>query len=396
MSGPLGRVEPDRQSRARRAGYDPEVLRDAAVIVVGAGALGQNVLLDLGLSGVSELRLVDGDIFEDHNLTRSPLFPAERSAGEGLSKATAVGGALARLHTAERPRLRVADAWIEELGLGAFEGVDAIAACVDSLQARAYLAKVALLLGLPIVDGGFSGANVGMTAYPPPEDPTAAPCWRCGGAPVPGAFSCRQFAEYSAAAGVVPAIQNGAAALGALCSEAIVMSLHGRLAKPKRVSLDIRTGESLVFEPSPAPACAPGHRRLPEPVPSTAGVDASAGDLLAEHAGLDADALLFLPDVFVERAPCPLCQATCKIDAPTHLWRRDSRCVECGGSWPAIAPGNQGQDVICELDANHPAATRTLATFGVRPGDIVEIVGSESLPVRIAGSTDELWTDVAV
>ncbi len=390
--GQLAGGEPDRQSRARRAGYDPQVLAQARVIVVGAGALGQNVLLNLGLSGVRELRVVDGDVFEDHNLTRSPLFPRGENPA-GLKKAAAVGGELARLHTADKARIKIASAWIEELGLGAFEGVDVIAACVDSLEARAYLAKVALLLGLPIVDGGFSGANIGMTAYPPREDPTEGPCWLCGGTPTPGAFSCRQFAEFAAAAGVIPAIQNGAAALGALCAEAIVGMLHGKLVDPKRISLDIRSGESLVFAPGPSPDCAPWHRRLPEPIAAGHGVDSTAAELLAQHEPGDG-ALLVLPDTFVERAPCPGCHASCDVQAPTYRWRRDPRCKSCGGPWPRHSTDNEGPDTLRMIEATHPRAGESLAAFGVRPGDILEIVGRGSIAVRIAGASDSLWQEI--
>lgn len=392
MTAVLGAKEPDRQSRARRAGYDPAVLEDACVAVVGAGALGQNVLLDLALSGVRELRIADGDVFEDHNLTRSPLFPRGALGSAGLGKALAVGGETARMHTARDPIVRVADAWIEELGLGAFDGVDVIAACVDSLPARAYLAKAGILLGLPVVDGGFSGANVGMAAYPVGEDPAAAPCWRCGGEPLPGAFSCRQYAEHAAAAGVVPAIQNGAAVLGGLCAEAIVLMLHGAISAPRRISLDIRSGESLSFEPRPAAHCAPGHRRLGEPVRSDLGVDASPAELLAEF-GDGPDALLFLPDVWVEGAACPSCLCGCEVCAPTHRWRRDPRCTSCGGPWTRTTD-RPGPDVIAELDAAHPRADMTLASFGVAPGDLLEIHGDRTAAVRIAGTVEDLWREI--
>ena len=35
------------QSRALLAGYDPSILENSCVLVVGAGALGQNEMLDL-------------------------------------------------------------------------------------------------------------------------------------------------------------------------------------------------------------------------------------------------------------------------------------------------------------------------------------------------------------
>jgi len=259
------------------------------------------------------------------------------------------------------------------------------------LHARAYLAKAALLLGLPIVDGGFSGANLGMTAYPASEEPTESPCWRCGGEPVPGTFSCRQFAEHAGAAGVIPAIQNGAAALGGLCAEAVVMMLHDKIEAPRRVSFDLRTGESLVFEPGSSPECAPHHRRLPAPVLSDLGGEATAAELLGVH-GDAAGARLVLPDLFVERAPCMTCLGTSEVGAPTHRWRHDPRCDRCGGPWRWISDANQGQDVIGDLVATDPQATKPLAEFGVGPGDILELIGSDhASTVKVAGDVDLLW-----
>src|SRR5437016_5668853 len=148
---PVLPTEADVYSRSRRAGYEPEIVRNACVLVPGAGALGQNVLQNLALSGVGEIRIVDGDVFELSNISRSPLFPhrRRRELAGGLPKASSVGEELALIHIDDTARILVADAWIEELGLGAFSGVDVIAVCVDSLVARSYLARVAMLLDLP-------------------------------------------------------------------------------------------------------------------------------------------------------------------------------------------------------------------------------------------------------
>ena len=62
-------------SRERLAGYDPERINNSTVLIVGAGALGQNTALDLALSGIGEMRIVDRDRFEEHNRTRSPALP---------------------------------------------------------------------------------------------------------------------------------------------------------------------------------------------------------------------------------------------------------------------------------------------------------------------------------
>jgi adenylyltransferase/sulfurtransferase len=387
------------QSRARRAGYDETVLADACVLVVGAGALGQNLALDLALSGVRELRIVDGDVFEEHNRSRSPLHPrrGDYAPGDRLPKASCVAAELARLHVDDEARIRFADTWIEELGLGAFLGVDAIAACVDSLVARSFLARVALLLDLPIVDGGFSGANLGMTVFPGGGDPTEQPCWSCAGAAIPGAFSCEQHARFAESHHVVPAIQNGAAALGAICSEAIVSVLHGRVDRPRRIAFDLRSGESVVFRPQPDPVCAAGHRRLPSTVGSSATPETTVAEALALVG--EPDAALYPADVFVERAHCPEdgCHATCDVGAPTHRWRRDPRCEPCGGPWPRAAQAISSPDTIDSgLVRADPRSGMTLGDLGLRAGDVVELGGGGTAAFRLAGGPEDLFAEMSL
>jgi len=388
---------PDMQSRARLAGYDPDVLAASTVLVVGAGALGQNVAQNLALSGVRELRVVDGDLFEEHNRSRSPLHPRRGAyaPGQRLPKASSVAAELARIHVDDEARILAADTWIEELGLGAFAGVDAVAGCVDSLVARAHLARVALLLDVPIVDGGFSGANLGMTVYPRSDDPREAPCWSCAGEALPGAFSCEQYARYADASGVVPAIQNGAAALGAMCAEAVVGLLHGRETEPRRVSTSLRTGESLVFRPQPDPECAARHRRLPPATDLELSPGATVREALAALG--DPRAALFPPDVHVERAHCPVesCRATCDVGAPMHRWRRDPRCRECGGPWPRSERQVASPDVIDGgLTADDPRSGLTLEALGVRPGDVVEVQGGGCNAIRLAGGPEDLFSRI--
>jgi adenylyltransferase/sulfurtransferase len=386
----------DVHSRARLAGYDPTVLASACVLVAGAGALGQNVALDLALSGVRELRIVDGDLFEQHNRTRSPLHPRRGSyeMGAPLPKASSVAHELGLLHVDDKARIRVADTWIEELGLAAFEGVDVIAACVDALPARAYLARVAMYLDLPIVDGGFSGANIGMTVYPRAGEPQLSPCWGCGGAPLPGAFSCEHYARQANTYGIIPAIQTGAAALGALCSEAIISLLHGREERVRRVVLDLRSGESRTSRPSPDPQCAPHHRGLPAVLDVGLTPNATVAETLVALGR--PDACLFPPDVYVERANCPSpgCLATCEVGAPSHRWSRDPRCRECGGPWARTEHQLASPDTIdAGLAIDDPRSAMTLAQLGARPGDVLELTDGPSGAIRLRGGPDDLFVD---
>ena len=54
--------------------FQIERVRDARVMVVGSGALGNEVLKNLALFGVGHIYVVDFDTIEYTNLTRSILF----------------------------------------------------------------------------------------------------------------------------------------------------------------------------------------------------------------------------------------------------------------------------------------------------------------------------------
>src|SRR4051794_17673400 len=82
----------DRYSRLRLIGWwDQERLRAAKVLVVGAGAIGNEVLKNLAQVGIGQVWVVDLDEIEDSNLTRSVLF---RRADRGKSKAIAAAAAM--------------------------------------------------------------------------------------------------------------------------------------------------------------------------------------------------------------------------------------------------------------------------------------------------------------
>ena len=75
----------DRYSRLRLiAWWDQERLARAKILVVGAGALGNEVLKNLALLGIGTTYVVDFDTIEPSNLARSVLF---RVADRGRSKA---------------------------------------------------------------------------------------------------------------------------------------------------------------------------------------------------------------------------------------------------------------------------------------------------------------------
>ncbi|MFQ5422024.1 MAG: ThiF family adenylyltransferase, partial [Anaerolineae bacterium] len=77
MSETIVITDPDKD-RYHTFGYiswwQQEIVRDATVLIVGAGALGNEVLKNLALMGIGHLIIADFDTIEDSNLSRSVLF----------------------------------------------------------------------------------------------------------------------------------------------------------------------------------------------------------------------------------------------------------------------------------------------------------------------------------
>ena len=75
----------DRYERLRMIGWwDQQRLEQANIVVVGAGALGNEVLKNLALLGIGNTLVIDFDHIEVSNLSRSVLF---REIHDGQSKA---------------------------------------------------------------------------------------------------------------------------------------------------------------------------------------------------------------------------------------------------------------------------------------------------------------------
>jgi molybdopterin/thiamine biosynthesis adenylyltransferase len=380
-------------SRERLAGYDPARMNEAVVLVVGAGALGQNTAMNLALAGVGELRIVDRDVFEEHNRTRSPAYPLpEEQEHYGMDKARAVALKLRRLMTAPNPSMRYARNWIQELGDGAFRGVSVVVSCVDSQLARSYLSDKARLHGLPLLEGGFEAERLTLTSFPAvtSEDALTTPCWRCSNPHVESSYSCGAYAARAEAAGIIPAVQNGAAVLGGLQAEAAVLALHPELSPMRRarsLDMNIRTWRALSFELAANRNCPGAHRRLDiEPVKLQTAADDTVGKLLhemSEHLGTDAR-LLLPREVYAQiiwDKSCATCPEVAAVRAPEWRWIMAPRCSDCGGPFPRLNCSRssvRGPFQALTPRSDQEVLSLTCRQIGLVPLSLVEAVRADS------------------
>ncbi len=157
----------DRFDRSKRIPwFDLDMTREARVLVVGAGALGNEVVKDLVLSGVRHITLVDMDRVVRSNLNRCVFFTPEDARESRLKVEAVANGAKALSEDAE---IKTAAERIEDLGEGIFEDMDVVLGCLDNLATRVHVNANTYWIRTPYVDGGTMGLMGKVHVVVPPE-----------------------------------------------------------------------------------------------------------------------------------------------------------------------------------------------------------------------------------
>lgn len=170
----VGMHDEDKFDREKRIPWIKfNLIQKSKVLVVGAGALGNEVGKNLVLSGFKHISIVDMDKIVKSNLSRCALFRVE-DAEKGLLKAEVLARELKNLDKSVRV------SWyskpIQELPEDFIKQFDIVFGCLDNLMARLYVNSHAYYYGVPLVDGGTLGTSGKVQVVLPPK--TA--CIECG------------------------------------------------------------------------------------------------------------------------------------------------------------------------------------------------------------------------
>jgi len=165
-------VREDRYSRLRLIPWwDQKKIRETKVLVVGAGALGNEILKNLGLLGFQDIVVVDLDRIEESNLSRTVLF---RSEDIGEFKADVAARAVKAMSRESNARGVVGNV-VQDCGLGLFLWSDVILAGLDNREARLWINRCAWKVNRPWIDGAIEGINGVARVFLP----GSAPCYEC-------------------------------------------------------------------------------------------------------------------------------------------------------------------------------------------------------------------------
>jgi molybdopterin/thiamine biosynthesis adenylyltransferase len=151
--------------------WDQDRLRGASVLVVGAGALGNELVKNLALTGVGRIVVADMDVVENSNLARCAFF---RATDEGRLKAEVLAERATELNPDVEILPLVGDVRLTA-GLGLFREVDVVLGGLDNREARLFVNQACWKTSTPWIDGAIEGLMGVVRVFIPPD--TA--CYEC-------------------------------------------------------------------------------------------------------------------------------------------------------------------------------------------------------------------------
>ena len=369
VDSPLFIDESDRYSRLRLIPWwRQERLAAARVLVVGAGALGNEVLKNLALLGVGTVIVIDLDAVEPSNLSRSVLFRLEDGGRSKAEVAAQRAGEINPDVTFHPIRGDV----ITDLGLGLFADVDVVIGCLDNREARLWVNRQCWKVGTPWVDSGIQEIQGVVKVFVPPD----SACYECAMTArdyqlLNVRYSCPLLRRDQILEGKVPTAPTIASMMAALEVQEALKLIHG---------LPVAAGSAMVFNgvtnqfystKLPFREDCLSHETYPEPVELPMGNASTVLELFAEASKtVEGPLTLPLERDLVAAIHCPRCDRRTEVFRPrTKVGMSEAVCPNCR------EPGHP--EIVNAIEEGTPLASLPLAKVGIPPYDIVRVDGVE-------------------
>ena len=210
-------VELDRYARhimlREIGGAGQKKLKNARVLVIGAGGLGSPVLLYLAAAGVGTIGVVDDDVVDNSNLQRQVIH---RDADIGIPKVFSAEAAM----KAQNPKIEVHpyQRRLDETNAAdLFTDYDLVLDGTDNFDTRYLVNRICVVLGKPLIAGAITQWEGQISTYDPAN---GAPCYQCVFPEAPAAGLAPSCAE----AGVVGPLPG---VIGAMMAVEVVKEITG-------------------------------------------------------------------------------------------------------------------------------------------------------------------------
>jgi len=339
--------------------WEREKVENAHIMVVGAGALGNEVIKNLVLMGIGYIYIVDFDTIELANLSRSILF---RESDSGRKKAEVAAARAKEINPNVHVQYLHGDV-TTAIGLGVFRRMDVIIGCLDNREARLALNRFAYWINKPWVDGAiqefFGLARVFV--------PGQGACFECSlteqaRRDLALRYSCPLLARENVLLGKVPTTPTIASIIASIQSQEALKLIHGKPVQPGYVMhFNGMTNEMHTTAYTPVEDCE-SHWTYGEinELPLRADTTTLGDLLMIARRDLGSEAVIELDQELVLSLTCPQCGTREEVLEPiSEVGFNRAHCPACG--------------LLRETELSHTITgeenflSRTLASLGVPP-----------------------------
>lgn len=362
--------------------WDRDKVRNAKVLVIGAGALGNEVVKNLALMGIGNIFIVDFDKVEAANLSRSVLF---RETDNNRSKAEIAAARAKSINPEIHVQYLNGDV-TTELGLGVIRRMDAIIGCLDNREARLAVNRFCYWMNKPWVDGAIQELLGLMRVFVPGN----GACYECtlteqAIRDLSLRYSCPLLARQNILLGKVPTTPTIASIIGGMQSQEALKLINNLPVEPGKVThFNGMVNMMHTTAYSPREDCE-SHWTYGDITELPARVERTTLDdlLRIACADLGLNAVIELDHELITKLECPNCHTVEEILRPlSKVSFEAGHCPTCG--------------VLRETSLTHvitgdePFLHRTLASVGVPPLHIVRAHnGEEYRFYELSGDLEE-------
>ena len=204
--------------------WDADKVAGAKVMVVGAGALGNEVLKNLALMNVGHILVVDFDTIEYANLCRSVLF-REKDINRNQFKSLISAERIKEINPNVKVQAINGDIMID-VGLGVFKRMDVVIGCLDNRIARLFINRYAYATGKIWIDGAIENMSGQLTVYK-----NGSSCYECSltdtdWANIRKKLGCADVAQRNSTAGRVPTTPISSSIIAAMQVQEALKVIH--------------------------------------------------------------------------------------------------------------------------------------------------------------------------
>ncbi|MGA2505344.1 MAG: ThiF family adenylyltransferase [Anaerolineales bacterium] len=310
--------------------WEREKVQNAKVMVVGAGALGNDVIKNLALMGVGHIFIIDFDTIEAANLSRSVLF---RESDNHRSKAEVAAARAKALNPQIHVQYLNGDV-TTQLGLGVFRRMDVVIGCLDNREARLAVNRFCYWMNKPWVDGAIQELLGLARVFVPGQ----GACYECtlteqALRDLSLRYSCPLLARQNVLLGKVPTTPTIASIIGGIQSQEALKLINGMPVEPgKVIHYNGMVNEMHTTAYVPRPDCE-SHWTYGEvtELPARAERTTLEDMLRIARADLGPDAIIELDQELITSLKCSTCQTVEQVLKPLSAVSFEAgHCPTCG------------------------------------------------------------------